>query len=146
VFDVNTFFPEKDRFTLAMLLNNILAAPAFQTWIEGQPLDIPALLYTPDGQPRHSVFSSLISPTRMFITLLYSRWPGYFQTGTLLRAASISAIFIHPARQQSCCAHAACSSCAAFGVAQYWSPRTRSTWITKGLQHRLLVHWQAADR
>ena len=41
VFDVNTFFPEKDRFELAMLLNNILAAPAFQTWIEGQPLDIP---------------------------------------------------------------------------------------------------------
>ena len=27
VFDVNTFFPEKDRFELAMLLNNILAAP-----------------------------------------------------------------------------------------------------------------------
>ena len=50
VFDVNTFFPEKDRFELAMLLNNILAAPAFQVWIEGQPLDIPSLLYTPDGQ------------------------------------------------------------------------------------------------
>ncbi len=43
VFDVNTFFPQKDRFELAMLLNNILASPAFQTWIEGQPLDIPIL-------------------------------------------------------------------------------------------------------
>lgn len=56
VFDVNTFFPEKDRFELAMLLNNILAAPAFQVWIVGQPLDIPTLLYTPEGKPRHSVF------------------------------------------------------------------------------------------
>ena len=40
VFDVNRFFPEKDRFELAMLLNNILASPAFQSWIEGEPLDV----------------------------------------------------------------------------------------------------------
>jgi hypothetical protein len=75
VFDVNTFFPEKDRFELAMLLNNILAAPAFQVWIEGQPLDIPSLLYTAEGKPRHSVFyiSHLSDSERMFfITLLYS--------------------------------------------------------------------------
>lgn len=75
VFDVNTFFPEKDRFELAMLLNNILAAPAFQAWIEGQPLDIPALLYAPDGRPRHSVFyiAHLSESERMFfVTLLYS--------------------------------------------------------------------------
>ena len=50
VFDVNTFFPEKDRFELAMLLNNILAAPAFQVWIEGQPLDIPSSVIYPRGQ------------------------------------------------------------------------------------------------
>lgn len=75
VFDVNTFFPEKDRFGLAMLLNNILAAPAFQAWIEGQPLDIPGLLYGPDGRPRHSVFyiAHLADAERMFfVTLLYS--------------------------------------------------------------------------
>jgi len=75
VFDINTFFPEKDRFELAMLLNNILASPAFQVWIEGQPLDIPSLLYTPDGKIRHSVFyiSHLSDTERMFfITLLYS--------------------------------------------------------------------------
>ena len=75
VFDVNAFFPEKDRFELAMLLNNILAAPAFQTWIEGQPLDIAELLYTPDGKPRHSVFyiAHLSDSERMFfVTLLYS--------------------------------------------------------------------------
>ncbi len=75
VFDVNTFFPEKDRFSLAMLLNNILASPAFQTWIEGQPLDIPSLLYGTDGRPRHSVFylAHLTEAERIFfITLLYS--------------------------------------------------------------------------
>ena len=75
VFDINRFFPEKDRFELAMLLNNILASPSFQTWIEGQPLDIPSLLYAPDGKPKHSVFyiAHLTEQERMFfITLLYS--------------------------------------------------------------------------
>ncbi len=87
VFDVNTFFPEKDRFELAMLLNNILAAPAFQTWIEGQPLDIPSLLYGPDGRPRHSVFyiAHLTDAERMFfVTLLYSAVEAWMraQSGT----------------------------------------------------------------
>ncbi len=87
VFDVNTFFPEKDRFELAMLLNNILAAPAFQVWIEGQPLDIPTLLYTSEGKPRHSVFyiAHLSDSERMFfITLLYSAVETWMrsQTGT----------------------------------------------------------------
>ncbi len=87
VFDVNTFFPEKDRFALAMLLNNILAAPAFQVWIEGQPLDVPSLLYTPQGKPRHSVFyiAHLSDSERMFfVTLLYSAVETWMrsQTGT----------------------------------------------------------------
>ncbi len=75
VFEVERFFPEKERFELAMLLNNILAAPAFQTWIEGQPLDIPELLFAPDGKPRHSIFyiAHLTDSERMFfVTLLYS--------------------------------------------------------------------------
>ncbi len=87
VFDVNTFFPEKDRFELAMLLNNILAAPGFQSWIEGQPLDIPSLLATPTGRPRHSVFyiAHLSDSERMFfITLLFSAVETWMrsQTGT----------------------------------------------------------------
>lgn len=87
VFDVNTFYPEKDRFNLAMTLNNILAAPAFQVWIEGQPLDIPALLYTAEGKPRHSVFyiAHLSDAERMFfVTLLYSAVEAWMrsQSGT----------------------------------------------------------------
>ncbi len=87
VFDINTFFPEKERFELAMLLNNILAAPSFQTWLEGQPLDIAKLLYTPDGRPRHSVFyiAHLTDAERMFfVTLLYAAIETWMrgQTGT----------------------------------------------------------------
>jgi hypothetical protein len=92
VFEVNTFFPEKDRFNLAMSLNNILAAPAFQVWIEGQPLDIQGLLYTPDGRPRHSVFyiAHLSDTERMFfVTLLFSAFESWMRTQagtTTLRA------------------------------------------------------------
>ena len=87
VFDVNTFFPEKDRFELAMLLNNILAAPAFQIWLEGQPLDIQSLLYTSDGRPRHSIFyiAHLPDAERMFfVTLLFSAMEAWMrsQAGT----------------------------------------------------------------
>ncbi|HVN56094.1 MAG TPA: DUF87 domain-containing protein [Anaerolineaceae bacterium] len=72
VFPVETFFPEKDRMALAMLLNNFLAAPAFQTWMEGQPLDIQKLLFPGDGRPQHSVFylAHLGEDERMFFTTL----------------------------------------------------------------------------
>ena len=75
VFPIEQFYPEKDRFELAMLLNNFLAAPAFHSWLEGQPLDVGQLLFTPSGKPRHSVFylAHLTDEERMFfVTLLYS--------------------------------------------------------------------------
>lgn len=74
-FSLNTFFPQKDRNDLAMLLNNFLASPSFQSWVEGQPLDIQSMLYTKEGQPKHSIFylAHLNDSERMFfITLLYS--------------------------------------------------------------------------
>lgn len=92
VFDINTFFPEKDRFDLAMTLNNILASPAFQSWIEGEPLDVARLLYTPDGRPRHTIFyiAHLAEAERMFfVTLLYSAvesWMRAQKGSTTLRA------------------------------------------------------------
>lgn len=75
VFAVSKMYPEKDRFELAMQLNNFLAAPAFSSWLRGQPLDIGEFLYTPEGKPRHSVFylAHLSDAERMFfVTLLYS--------------------------------------------------------------------------
>lgn len=83
VFALDQFYPQKDRFELAMLLNNFLAAPAFQTWLEGQPLDIGNLLYTPEGKPRHSVFylAHLNDEERMFfITLLYTAIESWMRT------------------------------------------------------------------
>ncbi len=73
VFDVDTFFPEKDRFSLAMSLNNIMAAPSFGSWLEGQPLDIDDLMHSATGKPRHSIFyiAHLSDSERMFfVTLL----------------------------------------------------------------------------
>ena len=73
VFDVDTFFPEKDRFGLAMTLNNIIASPSFSAWMSGEPLDIAAMLHTPAGKPRHSIFyiAHLSDAERMFfVTIL----------------------------------------------------------------------------
>jgi hypothetical protein len=57
VFDLETFFPPKDRTELAMSLNNLLASPSFGNWLEGEPLDIQRLLYSPTGKPRLSILS-----------------------------------------------------------------------------------------
>ena len=56
-----------------MRINSILASPSFATWLEGEPLDIGRLLYTPDGRPRVAVLSiaHLSDSERMFfVTLL----------------------------------------------------------------------------
>lgn len=82
-FPVDTFFPPKDRMELAMQLNNILAAPAFEAWREGQGLDIAALLFNKDGRPRHSIFylAHLSDAERMFfVTLLFSAVETWMRT------------------------------------------------------------------
>ena len=83
VLSLAQFYPEDERFELAMRLNNFLAAPAFQSWLEGQPLDIGKILFTPDGKPRHSVFylAHLDDQERMFfITLLYTAIETWMRT------------------------------------------------------------------
>jgi hypothetical protein len=87
VMDVESFFPSKDRFALAMKLNNLLAAPGFQAWLEGEALDIQSLMYTSAGKPRHAIFSiaHLNDAERMFfVTLLLSQMVGWMraQSGT----------------------------------------------------------------
>jgi len=68
VMDLEAFYPAKERFQLAMRLNNLLAAPGFEAWLEGEPLHIPRMLYTPDGRPRATIFtiSHLSDSERMF--------------------------------------------------------------------------------
>ena len=57
VFDLESFYPSKERFGLAMALNNLLAAPGFEAWMQGEPLDIDKMLYTDSGKPRLAIFS-----------------------------------------------------------------------------------------
>ncbi len=74
-FPIESFFPEKERFSLAILLNNFLAAPSFQVWQQGQTLDISELLASKSGKPRHSIFylAHLSENERMFfVTLLFA--------------------------------------------------------------------------
>ncbi|GAP15456.1 predicted ATPase [Longilinea arvoryzae] len=74
-FPLDSFFPEKDRFELAMLLNNFLASPSFESWLEGISLDIGALQTSSDGKPRHNIFylAHLSESERMFfVTLLFA--------------------------------------------------------------------------
>ena len=91
-FPVEAFFPAKDRMDLAMRLNNILAAPAFEAWREGQALNIASLLYTGEGRPRHNIFylAHLSDTERMFfVTLLLSAVETWMRTqsgATSLRA------------------------------------------------------------
>jgi hypothetical protein len=73
VFELETFFPEKDRFELARSLNNLIAAPGFESWKEGASLDVEALLYTDDGRPRASIFylAHLSDAQRLFFITLF---------------------------------------------------------------------------
>jgi len=103
VLELEAFYPAKDRFGLAMALNNLVASPGFEMWMEGEPLaqrapsappswpetrglslrtaapfcacsleDVGAMLYTPAGKPRISIFSiaHLSDSERMFFVSL----------------------------------------------------------------------------
>ena len=83
VFELDTFFPPKDRTKLAMRLNGLIASPSFASWLEGPPLDVQSLLYTDDGRPRASVMylSHLSDSERQFIvTLLMSKVVTWMRT------------------------------------------------------------------
>ena len=94
VFDLDSFYPAAERNKLAMMLNNILAAPGFASWLEGDPLEIDTLLYNRAGKPRLSILSiaHLSEAERMFfVTLLLNQLLGWMrrQPGT----SSLRALF-----------------------------------------------------
>lgn len=72
VVDLESFYPAKDRTQLAMSLNNLLASPSFASWLEGEPLDIAKMLYTPEGKPRLAIVSiaHLDDAQRMFLVTI----------------------------------------------------------------------------
>ncbi len=83
VMELEFFFPAKDRLALAMRINNLLAAPGFESWMEGDPLDIGRMLHTPQGKPRASIFtiSHLSDAERMFfVSMLLNEILGWMRT------------------------------------------------------------------
>ena len=83
VMDLESFFPATARFELAMRLNNLLAAPSFAGWMDGEPLDIGQILHTPQGKPRIAIFSiaHLDDAQRMFfVSLLLNQVLGWMRT------------------------------------------------------------------
>ena len=72
VFEIDAFFPPKDRTELALKLNALIASPAFAAWGEGAALDPQALLFTPEGKPRAAIVytAHLSDEERMFVTTL----------------------------------------------------------------------------
>lgn len=87
VFDLETFYPAKERLQLAMGLNNLVAAPGFAAWMQGEPLDVQRLLYTNEGKPRIAIISiaHLSDAERMFaVTLVLSEVVAWMrrQSGT----------------------------------------------------------------
>jgi hypothetical protein len=72
VLDLESFYPARDRFGLAMAFNNLLASPGFEAWMEGAPLEIADLVHTPRGKPRVAIFSiaHLADAERMFFVSL----------------------------------------------------------------------------
>ncbi|MEP7203123.1 MAG: DUF87 domain-containing protein [Ilumatobacteraceae bacterium] len=72
VFELDQFFPQKDRLAFAIRLNGLLASPSFGAWMTGPPLDIASLLRTPDGKPRCAIVTTahLSDQERQFVTTL----------------------------------------------------------------------------
>jgi hypothetical protein len=72
VLDVESFFPTKERFALAVAYNSLLASPGFDAWLDGEPLDVGKLLWTREGKPRVAILSiaHLDDAQRMFFVSL----------------------------------------------------------------------------
>lgn len=83
VMDLESFYPAKERFGLAMAFNNLLGSPGFAAWLRGEPLDVDRLLYTSSGKPRVAVLSiaHLSDRERMFfVSLLFNQTLGWMRS------------------------------------------------------------------
>lgn len=94
VMNLESFYPSEKRSELALTINNLLAAPGFSTWLEGEPLDIDRFLFTSQGKPKVSIFSiSHLNDSQRMITvsLLLTQLVSWMrnQSGT----SSLRAIF-----------------------------------------------------
>ncbi len=82
---IDKLYPAKERFALAMLINNVLASPTFKSWNDGPNLDIASLIKNQDGKPRFNIFylQHLSDQEKMFfVTMLYSQIESWMRTQT----------------------------------------------------------------
>ncbi len=70
------FFPQSDRLKFALKINTIIASPSFNSWLEGESLDISKMLYSQSGKAKVNIFSiaHLNDSQRMFfVTILLNQ-------------------------------------------------------------------------
>lgn len=94
IMELEDFFPQKERFALALRFNNLLASPQFAGWLEGESLDINNLLYTETGKPKISILSisHLNDNERMFfVSLLLNQLVNWMRTQS--GTSSLRALF-----------------------------------------------------
>ena len=76
VFEIDAFFPPKERTELALKLNALVASPSFAIWGEGAALDPAELLGVGSGKPRAAIvyLAHLSEEERQFaVTLILSK-------------------------------------------------------------------------
>ena len=76
VFEMESFYPQKERDRLAMRLNGLIASPSFAAWLQGPALDIERMLFNPQGLPQASIIylAHLSDAERGFVvTLILSK-------------------------------------------------------------------------
>jgi Helicase HerA, central domain len=73
VYELDAFYPAKDRSKLAVTLNGLLASPSFAAWAEGPAIDLDVLLWAQDGdRPACAIvsLSHLSDEERQFVVSL----------------------------------------------------------------------------
>ena len=158
VLDIESFYPSKERFELVMALNNLLASPGFNAWLEGTPLDIGQILYTPAGKPRIAIFSiaHLSDPERMFfVSLLMNQVLGWMRTqsgtNSLRAIVYMDEIFGYSAAHQQSAFENPHANLAQAGTRLWrWHglrhPKPGRPGLQSPLQYGHLVHWPPANR
>ena len=83
IMELDSFYPAKDRQSLAMTMNNLLASPSFSSWLQGEALDVKKMLHNEDGKPCVSIVSiaHLSDQERMFfVTILLNEMISWMRT------------------------------------------------------------------
>ncbi len=94
VVDLDSFMSADARNKLAMRLNNLLASPAFASWMQGDSLSIKSMLQSTTGKPRITILSiaHLDDNERMFfVTILLNELLAWVRTQT--GTSSLRALF-----------------------------------------------------